>query len=204
MEKINSRQEFKFLVSKKELMSIELFNKKHTKELYPEREILSLYMDTNNLELYKLSSLNDVEKFKVRYRTYPNTDLNIYQEVKTNTRFGKEKFVTKTDFSDLNHIALTYNRGYILYPTMFVGYKRKYLQLDNSVRLTIDSNINYFLPKFRSLDYSKIAIPHIVLEMKNLDNQKIDLTKYFFSNPVAFSKYNFGIEKLFSNLIEII
>ena len=202
MGKINSRQEFKFLVSRKELINIELFNKNRTKELHPEREILSLYMDTSNLELYRLSSLNDVGKFKVRYRTYPKTDKNIYQEVKSNTKFGKEKFVTKTDFSDLNSIDLTYNRGYILYPTLFVQYKRKYLQLDNSVRLTIDSNINYFLPKFRSLNYSKIAIPHIVLEMKNLYNQKIDLTKYFFSNPVAFSKYNFGIEKLFSNLIE--
>ena len=39
--KINSRQEFKFLVSRKELINIELFNKNRTKELHPEREILS-------------------------------------------------------------------------------------------------------------------------------------------------------------------
>jgi hypothetical protein len=200
MGKIKSRQEYKFLVSKKEQMDIEVFSKNSIKELFPEREILSLYMDTNNFELYKQSTLNDVEKFKVRYRTYPNTDLNIYEEIKLNSKLGKEKLVNKTEFNDFESIAPNYKKGYFLFPTLFVQYKRKYFELENSVRITIDSNISYSLPKYRSLDKSKITTSHIVLEMKNLNNIAIDLSKYFFSNPVAFSKYNSGIEKMFPNL----
>ncbi|MCH1611693.1 MAG: polyphosphate polymerase domain-containing protein, partial [Flavobacteriales bacterium] len=146
MGKIKSRQEYKFLVSKKEQMDIEVFSKNSIKELFPEREILSLYMDTNNFELYKQSTLNDVEKFKVRYRTYPNTDLNIYEEIKLNSKLGKEKLVNKTEFNDFESIAPNYKKGYFLFPTLFVQYKRKYFELENSVRITIDSNISYSLP----------------------------------------------------------
>ena len=59
---------------------------------FPNRTIESLYMDTVNLEIYKLSKNTDVNKFKLRFRTSKN-DKKIYKEIKSNKSTGKKRRV---------------------------------------------------------------------------------------------------------------
>ena len=82
---MESRKEYKFLLTKKQIA--ELFNVFENKieTLYPKRVITSLYMDTVDFSIYNNSIFLDVNKFKVRYRTY-SSDNSIYEEIKTNTR----------------------------------------------------------------------------------------------------------------------
>ena len=86
--KLESRKEYKFLLTKKQIA--ELFNVFENKieTLYPKKIITSLYMDTVDFSIYNNSIFLDVNKFKVRYRTY-SSDNSIYEEIKTNTMNGK-------------------------------------------------------------------------------------------------------------------
>ena len=83
------RKEFKFLIQNKELSNLYKFYGNSLDTLYSNRKIKSLYMDTEDFKIYQLSKLNDVEKFKYRFRTYPNTDSCIYKEIKLNTSSKK-------------------------------------------------------------------------------------------------------------------
>ena len=76
----NTRKEYKFLFSRKEVLKFRKFYGDSLTNLYPNRTIKSMYMDTNDLRLYSLSKQTDVDKFKLRYRTYPNSDAKIYRE----------------------------------------------------------------------------------------------------------------------------
>ena len=58
-------------------------------------------MDTTDLDLYKLSKQTDVNKYKVRFRTYPKKDTNIYREIKSNKDTGKEKTTELTKYKSL-------------------------------------------------------------------------------------------------------
>ena len=75
----NSRKEYKFLLTEKEIYKLKIFYGELLVPLFPNRTIESLYMDTVNLEIYKLSKNTDVNKFKLRFRTYPKNDKKIYK-----------------------------------------------------------------------------------------------------------------------------
>ena len=64
------RKEYKFIVDNRKLDNFYNFYDKIFTNLYPNRKIVSLYFDTVDLKLYKRSLLNDVDKFKFRFRLY--------------------------------------------------------------------------------------------------------------------------------------
>lgn len=199
----NTRKEYKFLLSKKEVLKLRKFYGDSLKSLYPDRTIKSLYMDTNDLKLYSLSKETDVEKFKVRYRTYPNNDIKIYREIKSNNSTGKEKTSKVTKFTSLQEIKFDIHKNFYLLPSLLIKYDREYFQLDSVARLTIDSNLQFNLPKNISLFDKYMSENLFIAELKILKNKNSDLTEYFFSSPLAFSKYDYGIEKMYNrNLIQ--
>tara|TARA_B100000927_G_scaffold276605_1_gene257545 strand:+ start:480 stop:1100 length:621 start_codon:yes stop_codon:yes gene_type:complete len=199
----NTRKEYKFLFSRKEVLKFRKFYGDSLTNLYPNRTIKSMYMDTNDLRLYSLSKQTDVDKFKLRYRTYPNSDAKIYREVKSNNSTGKEKTSKVTSFTSFEEINFDVHKNYFLTPSLFIKYEREYFQLDSAARLTIDSNLQFNLPKNVSLLDKYMSENLFIVELKILENKNYDLTEYFLNSPVAFSKYDYGIERIYNrNLIQ--
>ena len=194
------RKEYKFVLDSRQLNSFYKFYDGIFSSLHPKRRIVSLYFDTVDFKLYNKSILDDVEKFKYRFRQYPSISTNISKEIKFNTKKGKEKISDKTNFQDFKDIPNQTYRGFNLIPTLFVDYHRDYYQIDNKIRVTIDKKIKFSPPKNRSLISKDNSINNIIVEFKLLSTKIEDVSTYFFTNPVAFSKYEVGIAKTYPNV----
>ena len=194
------RKEYKFVLDSRQLNSFYKFYDNNFLNLHPSRRIVSLYFDTVDFKLYNKSILDDVEKFKYRFRQYPSVSTNISKEIKFNTKKGKEKISDKTNFQNFKDIPNQTYRGFNLIPTLFVDYHRDYYQIDNKIRVTIDKKIKFSPPKNRSLISKDNSINNIIVEFKLLSSKIEDVSTYFFTNPVAFSKYEVGIAKTYPNV----
>ena len=187
------RKEYKFVLDSRQLNSFYKFYDNIFSNLHPSRRIVSLYFDTIDFKLYNKSILNDVGKFKYRFRQYPSVSTNISKEIKFNTKKGKEKISDKTNFHNFKDIPNQTYRGFNLIPTLFVDYHREYYEIDKKIRVTIDKKIKFSPSKNRSLISKDNSINNIIVEFKLLSSKIEDVSTYFFTNPVAFSKYEVGI-----------
>ena len=194
------RKEYKFVLDSRQLNSFYKFYDNIFSSLHPNRRIVSLYFDTIDFKLYNKSILDDVDKFKYRFRQYPSISTNISKEIKFNTKKGKEKISDKTNFQNFKDIPNQTYRGYNLIPTLFVEYQRDYYEIDKKIRVTIDKQIKFAPPKNRSLILKDCSINDIIVEFKLLSTKIEDISRYFFTNPVAFSKYEVGIVNTYSTL----
>ena len=193
IKKPEFRKEYKFVLDSRQLNSFYKFYDNNFSNLHPRRRIVSLYFDTVDFKLYNKSVLDDVEKFKYRFRQYPSVSTNISKEIKFNTKKGKEKISDKTNFQNFNDIPNQIYRGFNLTPALFVDYHRDYYEIDKKIRVTIDKKIKFSPPKNRSLISKDNSINNIIVEFKLLSSKIEDVSTYFFTNPVAFSKYEVGI-----------
>ena len=200
IKKPEFRKEYKFVLDSRQLNSFYKFYDNNFLNLHPSRRIVSLYFDTVDFKLYNKSILDDVEKFKYRFRQYPSVSTNISKEIKFNTKKGKEKISDKTNFQNFKDIPNQTYRGFNLIPTLFVDYHRDYYQIDNKIRVTIDKKIKFSPPKNRSLISKDNSINNIIVEFKLLSSKIEDVSTYFFTNPVAFSKYEVGIAKTYPTI----
>ena len=200
IKKPEFRKEYKFVLDSRQLNSFYKFYDNNFSNLHPRRRIVSLYFDTVDFKLYNKSVLDDVEKFKYRFRQYPSVSTNISKEIKFNTKKGKEKISDKTNFQNFNDIPNQIYRGFNLTPALFVDYHRDYYEIDKKIRVTIDKKIKFSPPKNRSLISIEHSINNIIVEFKLLSSKIEDVSTYFFTNPVAFSKYEVGIAKTYPNV----
>ena len=200
IKKPEFRKEYKFVLDSRQLNSFYKFYDNNFSNLHPRRRIVSLYFDTVDFKLYNKSVLDDVEKFKYRFRQYPSVSTNISKEIKFNTKKGKEKISDKTNFQNFNDIPNQIYRGFNLTPALFVDYHRDYYEIDKKIRVTIDKKIKFSPPKNRSLISKEHSINNIIVEFKLLSSKIEDVSTYFFTNPVAFSKYEVGIAKTYPNV----
>ena len=194
------RKEYKFVLDSRQLNSFYKFYDNIFSNLHPSRRIVSLYFDTIDFKLYNKSILNDVGKFKYRFRQYPSVSTNISKEIKFNTKKGKEKISDKTNFHNFKDIPNQTYRGFNLIPTLFVDYHREYYEIDKKIRVTIDKKIKFSPSNNRSLISKDNSINNIIVEFKLLSSKIEDVSTYFFTNPVAFSKYEVGIAKTYPNV----
>ena len=200
IKKPEFRKEYKFVLDSRQLNSFYKFYDNNFSNLHPRRRIVSLYFDTVDFKLYNKSVLDDVEKFKYRFRQYPSVSTNISKEIKFNTKKGKEKISDKTNFQNFKDIPNQTYRGFNLTPALFVDYHRDYYEIDKKIRVTIDKKIKFSPPKNRSLISKDNSINNIIVEFKLLSSKIEDVSTYFFTNPVAFSKYEVGIAKTYPNV----
>ena len=200
IKKPEFRKEYKFVLDSRQLNSFYKFYDNNFLNLHPSRRIVSLYFDTVDFKLYNKSILDDVEKFKFRFRQYPSVSTNISKEIKFNTKKGKEKISDKTNFQNFKDIPNQTYRGFNLTPALFVDYHRDYYEIDKKIRVTIDKKIKFSPPKNRSLISIEHSINNIIVEFKLLSSKIEDVSTYFFTNPVAFSKYEVGIAKTYPNV----
>lgn len=192
--KLENRKEYKFLYNDYELSNLFSTYKKNLEPLYPDRKISSMYLDTANFELYNNSKNTDTDKLKVRFRMYP-TDNQIYFEIKRNSDKNKTKVKELTSYKSFNEIDFKLLEGKHLTPVLKVDYLRSYFTFKNT-RITIDKNVSFQSTVNRSLVNKIINLDFNVVEFK-LFNQDKDIEKNFLSNPIAFSKYDYGIKSIY-------
>tara|TARA_Y100000816_G_scaffold279584_1_gene252015 strand:- start:1106 stop:1699 length:594 start_codon:yes stop_codon:yes gene_type:complete len=192
------RVEQKLNVNKENLLDFKKFlSKKKAKGIHEPRVIESLYFDNYEFQSHKDSLEGLVPRKKIRIRYYPSSnDKKIYLEVKNSSiegRFKTRQVIDNVEFKNKIKYGIFDNQYGTCYPKMFVSYNREYLLLKD-VRISIDTNISY-----RSYDTNFVVKDdRVVAELKTSMNKNLDeLTEDFPSHRIRFSKYCFGVEKLF-------
>ena len=191
---IEYRKEYKIIFSRRELG--EIFNfYQGIETIYQPRNVSSVYMDTKKFDIYRENLFNDAEKSKLRFRQY-NEEGVVNKEIKINDLFGKSKLVEKTNFKSLDDIKEHWYQDRPVYPTSLISYKREYFKFKN-LRITIDSEISYLSTALHSLIKKSIQKNICILEIKLLNEKDMDVEKYFYKQPEAFSKYIDSIKLLY-------
>lgn len=199
MRKIESREEFKLVFGVSEFNTFLSTNIKDFTKLYTGRKIKSLYFDTINFDIYKNQLLYDVDKFKIRIRSYNNFP-SFTKEIKENTSQGKIKISEKLDIESFDDVEEIFYLGKIYYPTIFVSYSRDYFKYKDA-RITIDTDIQYQASINRKLDISIEESKHVVVEYKKYDKHSKNIINYVDRPYDQFSKYQEAIEKIFPNIL---
>lgn len=192
---IDKRKEYKFVLKNYELENFLFRIRKKINVLYPTRQITSLYFDTFDFLLYKQSRDIDSNKMKVRVRSYDNKN-KYFKEIKFNDSEGKTKTIEELYISDFEDVKSIFERNMKLLPAVFTSYKRDYYQYED-IRLTVDKSISFLNHKSRSLHQKSYLFPDSVVECK-MATESPDVEKSFFMNPVAFSKYQEAISKIYN------
>ena len=105
----------------------------------------------------------------------------------------QEKIIDHRQSNEIISRGIFDNQYGLCLPKLYVSYNREYLSFKD-VRISIDTNITYrsFDTNFETKDNRVIA------ELKTSINKDIDeLNKEFPIQRIRFSKYSFGIEKLY-------
>ena len=191
---IEKRKEYKFVLNNNETKNLLSIFGNNLNVLYPSRIITSLYFDTVDYRLYNDSKLFDTNKMKVRIRTYSN-DKKFYKEIKFNDEF-KRKQVTEIKAKSFNDLFELNERGLTLIPTVYTSYERNYYNF-NDLRVTVDSKILFSSHKIRTLSNTKVEFSKSIVEYK-LGKNVSEIEKYFYLNPVAFSKYQTAVSKIYN------
>jgi len=193
---LEARKEYKFVLNSYELQNFLQIIDKSQEPLFNQRFIESLYMDTVGYKLYTDSNFNDVDKFKVRFRQYDKKG-PIFLETKYNKATGRlKKSVEIKKYVNLDEINNFFYHNLFLMPALKVSYTRNYVKYKNT-RITIDKNLKFTSSKQRTRTSYCYKSNLIVVEYKLL-NDDTNIEKNFFKNPVSFSKYNYGLGKVYS------
>jgi len=171
--------------------------RKSAKKLYESRVIQSLYFDNHNLQIYNDSIEGLVPRKKIRIRNYPNNkDSKIYFEIKNSSvegRFKTREIINKNLSQEKISKGIFDNQYGICLPKIFVKYNREYY-LINDVRISVDTNILY-------RDYKtnyQVNDDRVIAELKTAITKNADeLIRDFPIQRIRFSKYCFGVEKLY-------
>lgn len=193
-EKINIKKQnlFKFY---------DWLNFNSAKKIYPDRKISSLYFDNQNLNMYHDSIEGLIPRKKIRVRSYnnqslTNEDLNIEKKITSAEGRFKESTPIKNVDEKLKFGILDQNYG-ICKPIIKVCYNRAYYSVLN-YRVTLDTNIIYFLQESFHKSLRKKNDENIVVEIKSQNTFSVnDIQDQFLFQRIRFSKYCRAIELVF-------
>jgi len=191
------------LDSKKIFFFKKWLNENKAQNIYPNREVYSIYFDNKEFQTHQDSIEGVVPRKKIRLRTYNFISENVNNfnlEIKKTLPFGRLK--DSHSFKKKNNLL---RNGLFLsdygwcYPKIIVKYVRSYYQL-SKIRVTLDSNIAF--KKFNSKNKKNFFFNNfelVVAELKansiehiNEINNKLQFEK------TRFSKYCYGIEALYN------
>jgi len=181
---------------------IKWLNNNNGKKIHPNREVTSIYFDTDNLNSFNDSIEGTVPRKKIRLRTYNNFHFNkgqnVFHEEKFSSVEGRYKTVKKINSFKTNmNIGIFDNFYGIVRPKVRVSYERSYF-VCNNLRFTIDKKLNYSLAQ-RSKNIIKDE--NIIIELKSTSD--LDVETFLDENQferTRFSKYCEAIEFLQINI----
>ena len=201
---MNFRYEEKLkLNNKKVFYFYDWLNNKKAKNIYPDREVYSIYFDNSDFQTYFESIEGVVPRKKLRLRTYnfENYKINNFNlETKKTISVGRLKSSKNTYKTNQFLKSGIYMNEYgICYPKIIVKYTRSYYKLNN-IRITFDKNIEYKIFNLinnHEVFYNKSNLVVVELKFSSIDymkNIKLDLP----FEKTRFSKYCYGIESLYN------
>lgn len=213
---IRGRYERKFVPDSMSKAEVELLIRLHPagfSEIYHERTINNLYLDTVDMSYYRLTSAGVSRRRKVRVRWYGDAEAEggpATLEVKIKSGFvGWKESYPLEDFSlgsGPGRVMHSFERSdlpealmddlHCLEPSLLNRYRRRYFRsADGRYRLTVDSDQSFALP-YRKAD---AALSDVVVEVKY--DAEADKTAALVAGRFPFrlsrnSKYANGIELL--------
>lgn len=160
----------------------------------------TLYLDTGNLALYRQHHNGHLNRVKVRYRIYSDSNL-CFLEVKKKNNKGrtiKERIKTETILSSFNVPQLEFLSKELdfdpclLQPSVWVDYRRiTFVDKALSERLTIDLDL-----KFKK-DEKEFYLPNLVIAELKQDRKKasafLNLIRKYHIRENSISKYCLAI-----------
>ncbi len=191
------RIEKKLFIKKGNLLDFKKILKiNEVKNLYPKRNIQSIYFDNLEKKMYLDSIEGVTPRKKIRIRNYPETKNSEFLfETKISSVEGRFKKNFKILLNEYNKYLKwgIFDKDYgQCKPILNIIYDREYF-IKEDVRITIDTNIRY--SSYKSKVFSNDI--NIVVELKTNRNKDIDiLFKEFPFQEIRFSKYCNGIEHL--------
>jgi hypothetical protein len=200
------RIEKKFRVEQKKLVQLySWLNKNQAVKIYNDRYIKSIYFDNKNFSSYYDSTEGVMPRKKIRLRNYSKNKSdfdNLKLEIKINSVEGRYK----TTESIKNHSNFLNNGMHdnfygICYPKIIISYKREYYKV-HDYRITVDREIQYDNFDLKKKFINTINENRIIMELKtNFKSNENDINEKFPFEIIRFSKYCFGIEKVYKNII---
>ena len=174
------------------------------KPSFPDRKVFSIYFDSVNLDLFRISEEGLTPRRKIRLRWYdkPKNIVNSTLEIKTTKEHEKTKDKFNISYTEPGSLQkfirslTTLN----LVPICQVQYHRAYLENRDGARATIDSRICYS----RVTNQFKIIEPFFfdsynILELKTTNPTLSQTLAGENHLPIErFSKYCRSIEKIFN------
>jgi SPX domain protein involved in polyphosphate accumulation len=223
MFKTNYRYERKFYLSQLNYQQLQLILKLHPAnftEIYQERQINNVYLDTYQFEHYHNNIAEAKDRLKIRVRWYDNSQEcnNPQLEFKIKSGLLNKKIVypiKKFSISPIN-IKFQFPNNQIddqllinsknLQAVLLNTYQRQYFQdFTKQFRITIDRELNFYpISSTKKVNWhKKLNIPATILELKYATKAESDadkITNFFPFRLSRSSKYIIGIDRLYPKL----
>ena len=169
------------------------------KQIYPPREIESIYFDDKNFTMYHESEEGTLPRYKIRLRRYPESDLHKwFFEKKISSvegKFKKTNFISEKRKNFFLRNGITDQIYGNCYPKLIIKYIREYYSIKNE-RITLDKKMKYinFNSKLLTTDNESL-----ILEMKSKTSIFYNtLFNKFQSKKERISKYCRAVDALFN------
>tara|TARA_Y100000310_G_scaffold82715_1_gene79296 strand:- start:1037 stop:1735 length:699 start_codon:yes stop_codon:yes gene_type:complete len=223
-KKLDFRYEKKFFIehlSKEEITSLIKHHPAFFKEIYKERQINNIYLDTPALTSFLDNVEGNNRRIKARIRWYGNffgkitkpvlelkvksgaLGTKLHYKLKPFTLTKGFSFTTlEANFKQSNLPEWLGEKLKHLQPILFNTYKRKYyLSADKQYRLTVDRNIIYYsaTPLNNKFLITQAIKPPIIVELKYDQNHDLEahhITQAFPFRLDKHSKYATGVYQL--------
>ncbi|HRH01465.1 MAG TPA: polyphosphate polymerase domain-containing protein [Bacteroidia bacterium] len=168
----------------------------------------TLYFDTPKLELYLRHHNQKLNRFKIRYRKYVNSNLHFF-EIKFKNNKGRtiKKRIKQTQIeNDINGNALQllqtmtpFKEG-DLKPVLFVNCSRATLvNIEHEERLTLDVKLQ-FVKNSTEINFEPLVIAELKQAKVNIQSPFYKLMKHYRFRSSSMSKYCFGVTQLFPDI----
>jgi len=221
MQSIFRRQEIKFVLDTEKLEPLHsAMTEKIPPDKFPQYLVQSIYFDTPNWDIIRMSIEKPVYKEKLRLRCYgvPGEDTEMYLELKKKYRgvvnkrriaFPMQELNKKTakeiaadDETQIGRELDYYLQNHAVEERVHISYNRHAFAGEDGLRITLDTDIRF---RTTTLDYQNPGeglevLPQdlTVMEIKTLGGMPMWLAKALSEYeifPRSFSKYGAGYRK---------
>ncbi|WP_025764614.1 polyphosphate polymerase domain-containing protein [Dyadobacter tibetensis] len=169
----------------------------------------TLYFDSEAMDLYHQHHAGHLNRYKIRYRNYINTQSSFF-EIKQSNNKGRthktripDQLNDQEDLGSASRQFLQKSTDYdpnLLKPTLWVYYSRLTLVSIHAVeRITIDLNLRFRAGNSHQ-DYGQLIVIEVKQEKQNSASPFLDLMQKMRYKSGGMSKYCLGVVSLYENV----